>query len=89
VASVVSPDSVTVAVLPLAAAPWASVVVALPVASKVRVPEPSVPAVVASVTVWPLTLVTGLVHGLELSAQAVTFSVDAWQARLALGTESS
>jgi hypothetical protein len=89
VASELSPDSVTVAVLPLAAAPCASVVVALPLASKVTVPEPSVPAVVASVAVWPLAFVTGLVQGLELSAQAVTFTVEAWQARLALGTDSS
>ena len=86
---VASPDKVTTTFAPSAAAAWLSVVVATPLRSKVTLVAPSVPALAASVAVCPLIVVTGFVHGALVSAQAVTVTVRATQARLAGAIESS
>jgi hypothetical protein len=88
-AAVVSPESVTVDELPLPAAGQLSVVLATPPALKVTLVDPSVPPAAASVAVCPLTAADGLVHGLLASAQAVTVTLLARQARLLLGSANS
>jgi hypothetical protein len=65
------------------------VVVATPALLKLSVVLPSVAPLVDSVAVWPESEVEASVQGLELSAQAVTVTVLAWQVRLLLGSESS
>ena len=68
---------------------WLSVVLATPAALKLRLVAASAPALVLSVRVAPLTPVAKRVHGLLLSAQALTVTVLARQARLLLGNTSS
>jgi hypothetical protein len=88
-AAVCSPDSVTVTFAPSAALGWRSVVVAVPLASKTSVVASSAPALAASVAVWPARLVLGFVHGLVLSAQALTVTAVPAQATLALASDNS
>ena len=64
-------------------------VVATPLALNTTVVDPSVPALAVSVAVWPFTLVEALVHGLLVSAQAVTVAEVDWQLMLAPGSDSS
>ena len=87
-AGVCSFDRVTLTLLPLVAAGWLNVVVATPLALKLTLVAPNVPAEVARLEVWPFTVVAAFVHGLELSAQAVTVTVLDRHARLAVGSES-
>ena len=62
---------------------------ATPLELKVTVVEPSVAPPVDSVAVCPFKVVAALEHGLVALLQAVTVAVDATQARLLVGSESS
>ena len=77
------------ATAPSTAAGWLRVVVAMPRALKPSVVAPRVPALVASVAVWPLASRYGLVQGLLPSAQAVTVTVVGRQLMPVAGRESS
>ena len=88
-AVVCSAESVTVTAVPLAAAGWLRVVLATPLALKLSVVAPSVPALAASIAVWPASDVAALVQGLELLLQAVTVTLLGRQARLVLASTSS
>ena len=64
-------------------------VLATPDALKVTLVAPSAAPLVDKVAVCPLTLVDGLVQGLELLVQAVTETVVGRQVTLLVGNDSS
>ena len=74
-----SPDSVTLAVAPVAAEAWLRLVLATPLAVKVSSVLARAPPLVARVTSLPVSVLALLVQGLLLSAQAVTLTLLARQ----------
>ena len=64
-------------------------VLATPDALKVTLLAPSAAPLVVKVAVCPLTVVEGLVQGLELFAQAVTNTVVGRQVTLLVGNDNS